>query len=157
MLRADVFPAFKRRPAAEAGARVHSDSEAGCYAHPQKQAVRVCARCGRFMCALCDIDLNGEHMCPVCLDKGAAGGKIQSLQNKRVCYDKVALYVALLSNLFVYLVPLAAPAVLFMAVRYWNSPLSIVSKSRIRFVLAAGIAVLQLVGVAFWFLWAPGV
>lgn len=143
-LRADVYPAFKRPSQAEAGERVLTDSEASCFAHPQKRAVRVCARCGRFMCGLCDIELNGEHLCPPCLDKGAAGGKIQSLQNRRVCYDKVALYVALVSNLFYFFVPFAALAVLFLTLRYWNSPRSPVSRSRVRFVLAAGISLLQL-------------
>jgi hypothetical protein len=155
-LRADVFPAARRpAPPGDAGELLVTETEAGCYAHPRKKAVRVCARCGRFMCGLCDIELNGEHLCPPCLDRGAAAGRIAGLENRRVCYDKVALYTALLSNFFIYSVVFAAPAVLFMVVRYWKQPISVVSTSRFRFVLAAGIAVLQLAAIGAWLCWKP--
>lgn len=155
-LRVDRFPAASRpAPPSDAGQPLLSESEAGCYAHPGKKAVKICVRCGRFMCGLCDIDLNGEHICPSCFDTGAAAGRIASLETRRVCYDKVALYTALLSNLVIHSVIFTAPAVLFMTVRYWKRPISIVSHSRFRFVLAAAIAVLQLAAVGAWFSWAP--
>jgi hypothetical protein len=41
---------------------------------------------------------------------------------------------------------LSAPVVLFMVIRYWGAPGSIIPRSKIRFVLAFGIAGLQIVG-----------
>src|SRR5262245_9590695 len=68
-LHALVFPALFRPVArGEIGERLVSEGEASCYYHPQKKAVLPCSRCGRFLCALCDVDLNGEHLCPSCLE-----------------------------------------------------------------------------------------
>lgn len=155
-LRVDVYPAYKRSLKAQSGVLLNSSSEAGCFAHPQNKADLVCGRCGRFMCALCDIELNGEHLCPTCLEKGAAQGRIGGLENRRICHDRIALYVAFWSNLFYFLIPIAAPAVLFMTIRYWKSPLSLVSTTRIRFLLASGIASFQLMLIGFYVLAATG-
>jgi hypothetical protein len=37
----------------------------------------------------------------VCLETGKTKHKIKNLENHRVCYDKVALYIALISMIFV--------------------------------------------------------
>jgi hypothetical protein len=37
-----------------------------CQRHPQVQAIHVCASCGAAVCATCDFELSGVHLCPKC-------------------------------------------------------------------------------------------
>src|SRR5258708_7514078 len=70
-LRVEVYPAlFKPTEAGKTGETIVIEGEASCFYHPQKRAAIHCAFCGRFVCALCDVELNGEHICPVCLETG---------------------------------------------------------------------------------------
>ena len=120
--------------------------EATCFYHPQKKAVLPCEGCGRFLCALCDCELHGQHFCPVCLEVGRKKRKIKSLENERTLYDRIALALAVLPMLIFYFTFVTAPAALFIALRHWNSPRSIVRPSRIRLVLAIIFASLQIIG-----------
>jgi hypothetical protein len=95
LVRADVYPAaFKPLPSGSAGDRLMADREAGCFYHSNKKATVACSSCGRFLCALCDVELNELHLCPQCFEKGRTKQKIIQLENKRTCYDSIALYVA---------------------------------------------------------------
>src|SRR5580765_4769226 len=74
-LQVEIFPAFFRPIAAGANAEaLMLEGEASCFYHPQKKAVRPCDGCGRFLCALCDCELQGEHFCPACLEGGGKKG-----------------------------------------------------------------------------------
>jgi hypothetical protein len=143
----EIFPAFFRRqsPAAEAEP-VLIEGESTCFYHADKKAVLPCHGCGRFLCALCDCEVRDEHFCPSCLEAGAAKGKIRSLENRRKRHDSVALTLALAPMLFFYITLVTAPATLYVVIRHWKTPLSIVRRTRVRFVVAAIIAVLQLAG-----------
>ena len=90
--------------------------------HPEKKAVLTCNYCGRFLCALCDVDFAGQHLCPPCIESGKKKKKIKNLENHRVLYDDVALAVAVLPLMLCYFVVLTAPISLFIAFRYWNAP-----------------------------------
>ena len=126
--------------------------EAVCFHHPQKKAVLACEGCGRFVCALCDCDLNGRHYCPNCLETGKKKGKIRDLQTSRRMHDSVALAVAVFPMLVCYLTIITAPVVLYLVFRHWKSPGSILPRTKIRFVLAGVLAVLQLIGAAYFLL-----
>ena len=54
----------------------------------------------------------------------------------------------------IYFTFITAPLALYMAIRHWNSPRSIVHRTRIRYVLAIVFAALQLIGwvVAVYFI-----
>ncbi|MGH8337741.1 MAG: hypothetical protein ACRETL_13175, partial [Gammaproteobacteria bacterium] len=154
---AEVFPALFRKigPGAE-GERVMIEGEASCFYHPAKKAVQHCAGCGRFLCALCDCELRGVHYCPSCLEAGQKKGKIKNLENRRVLYDTIALGLTVgpllpaLTLIFVgfYFVSLfTTPAALFIAIRYWNAPRSIIHRTKARLVIAIILAVLQ---IALW-------
>jgi hypothetical protein len=135
-IRADVYPAlFRKLPSGHTGDLVQTEKEA----------------CGRFLCALCDVEFNNRHLCPMCLEKGKTKRKIKNLENHRVCYDKIALFVALISMLFIWPTLISAPFVLFMVIRYWNAPRSIIPRTKIRFILAFGIACLQIVAWVLFF------
>lgn len=143
--RVDIYPALVNgRSAGQAGERLLSQKEASCYYHPEKRAHLPCSACGRFMCALCDIELEGRHICPVCLEKGKISEKITQLVDRRVSYDSIALLVALLPIITIWFTLITAPIALFLSIRYWNAPLSIVSRSRIRFIVAIAAALIQI-------------
>src|SRR5438552_1543936 len=154
-LQVEIFPAFFRPVVTgRDGEAVLVEGESTCFYHPQKKAVLPCDGCGRFLCALCDCELHGQHFCPTCLEVGRKKRKIKSLENERTLYDSIALALAVAPMLIFYLTFITAPAALFVAFRYWNAPRSIVHRSRIRLVLAMIFASLQIVGwaVAIYFL-----
>lgn len=147
-LRLIVFPAaFKPVESGRAGDLILVEGEAGCFYHPEKKAVLPCDSCGRFLCSLCDVELNGEHLCPPCIESGKKKGKLQSLENHRVRYDDVALAMAILPLVFFGCVsPLVAPVTLYYVFRHWNSPRGILAKSKIKYVMAAVVATIEIVG-----------
>jgi hypothetical protein len=139
----EVFPAFFRKIAPGQSAQlVMAEGESGCFFHPQKKAVVPCAGCGRFLCALCDCDFNGQHFCPACLETGKSKGKIQGLENQRARYDSVALMLAFVPVLITALVAM------FLVIRCWKTPTSLVGATRPRLIAAIVIAALQIVGWA---------
>jgi hypothetical protein len=144
-LQADVYPAlFNGLSTGQTGVRLQNQQEAGCYYHPDKRAQRPCSACGRFMCALCDIELEGQHLCPICLEKGKSSEQISHLVDRRVCYDQVALLVAFLPMFMVWVTIVSAPIALYLCIRYWNAPPSILPRTKIRFILAIILASLQI-------------
>jgi hypothetical protein len=146
-LRVDVYPALYREfPTGRSGDTLQIENEAGCFYHPRKKAVVPCSACGRFVCDLCDVALNGEHLCPACFEKGKTKRKIKNLENQRTCYDTIALMVAGLSILIYWFSMITAPFVIYLTLRHWKSPTSIIPRTKIRFVLAFVIAGLQITG-----------
>ena len=153
LLRADVFPAlYKSFPKGQLGEALQMDKEAGCFYHPGKKAVVPCSVCGRFVCALCDVALNERHLCPVCLEKGKTKGKIKNLENQRTCYDTIALLLAtvpLLIFFFPWFTIITAPLAIYITLRHWKAPTSIIPRTKVRFILAVALASMQIAGWIF--------
>ena len=142
------FPAlFREREIGSAAGMLADHTEASCYYHPQKQAAQVCDGCGRLICSLCVIDLGGQHLCPSCISSGRKKGKITSLEMHRTCYDRIALSLALFGVFIYFLSIFLAPIAIYVSIRYWNSPGSLVRSSRTRFVIAIILASLE---ILFW-------
>ena len=147
-LRVEAFPALLRKAApAPAADTLMPGKEAACFYHPNKKAVVPCDTCGRFLCALCDVTLADRHFCLACLESGKTKRKIERLENNRVLYDDIALSLSILPLLFVFITILTAPAAIYISVRYWNAPSSIIPRTRIRFVLAIVISMME---IAAW-------
>lgn len=148
-----VFPAlFRQNATGQSGELVVVEGDATCFNHSNKKAVCPCDACGRFLCTLCDCELNGDHFCPTCLETGKSKNKIQSLQNQRTLYDSIALGLVVLPVVtlaFWFLTIFTAPAALVTALVYWNAPRSIVHRTKIRYVLAIIIALAEIVFWAF--------
>jgi len=149
----EVFPALFRPVAAgSTGETLFSAEEAACFYHPQKRALVPCDSCGRFLCALCDVELNGRHLCPNCLQTGRKKGKLRDLENERVRYDRVALTTSVLPLLFWPATLISAPAALYLSIRHWNSPPSLVQRyTKVRFVVAILFSLVQVAGWATLF------
>jgi hypothetical protein len=125
------------------------EGEASCFYHPEKKAAVPCQACGRFLCGLCDCELQGKHFCPGCLETGREKGKMQNLQNQRTLYGNIALALAVWPVVLVfgvYFTIFTAPMALYVAIRYWNAPLSLVGRTRARHVIAIVLGTLQIVG-----------
>jgi hypothetical protein len=147
ILEAFFFPAFFReRPVEAPAAMLIDQTEACCFYHPQKQAAQVCEGCGRLICSLCSIQLGQEHLCPTCISAGKRKGKIAALENSRTCYDKVALSVSILGIVFYIFSIVTAPIVIYLVIRHWNSPGSVLGVSRTRFIIALVLALVELGG-----------
>lgn len=152
-LQVEVFPAlFRKINPGKKSEAILVEGESGCFYHPQKKAVLPCDSCGRFLCALCDCELNGRHFCPACLETGKTKGKIKSLDQGRTLYDSIALSLAIYPMLIFYFTLLTAPMALFTAIRYWRAPRSLVRRTKIRFVAAIIISLLQIAGWGIFFI-----
>jgi hypothetical protein len=119
--------------------------EASCFYHLQKRAVSSCGQCGRFVCALCAVDFDGAIWCPGCLADAQSGRKHAALENRRVLWDSIALATATLP--FVFVIWPALPgslAAIFISIRYWKRPGSLIPRWKWRFVLAILIALAEL-------------
>ena len=150
VMQAAVFPAMFREPQPlTSGDTLVLEGEASCFYHPKKKAVVPCAACGRFICALCDVELNRQHLCPSCLEKGKRKRKFKNLENHRTLYDSIALSLAIVPMLFIFPTIITAPMVIFIVIRYWKAPTSILPRTKIRFILAFMIAGLQITGWTF--------
>lgn len=144
----DLFPAAQRSLGTASGALV--DGSAACFFHDEKPAQSACDGCGRFVCALCDIPVGHQHLCPECLQARNRGAGAQTLANRRVTWDRAALMIAVLPILMWIFTIVTAPLVLFLVVRFWRAPNSLVSNPYPRFIIAAVLAVAQLVGWGFF-------
>jgi hypothetical protein len=139
------FPGFYRPVETGLAASALVDhTEASCFYHPQKQAARVCDGCGRMICALCDVELGQEHLCPGCISSGKKKGKITTLEDNRMRYDSIAMSLAVFSLLVYALAIFLAPAAIYMSIRHWNSPGSLLGVSKSRFVIAIVISCVTL-------------
>ena len=148
LLQVEAFPAlFKQIAEGKSGETILVEGEASCFYHPQKRAVVPCSICGRFLCALCDVELNDEHLCPVCLDTGRKKGKLTQLENKRALYDSSALMLTLAPLICFWPIScVTAPAAVVLAIYSWSQPPSILPRTRFRSYLAILFGVLQIVG-----------
>ncbi len=148
-----VFPAFWRDlRLADTGQAVLSDDECNCFQHENKRAVGACEQCGRFVCALCEIEFDGRKLCPQCIAVGRRRAG-EASENRRIAYGNVALALAVVPILTVWGTVIGAPAALFTVFYYWRRPGSIVGGGKWRFVLAGVLATVQ---VALWLLVVTG-
>lgn len=147
-MRVEVFPAYFREiQKGSAGEALLADTESSCFYHPQKRAAVVCSECGRFLCALCDLDVEGKHFCPGCLETAKEKNKITSMQNRRTIYDTMALHLVFFGLLIFYFSVVTAPLAIYFCIKHWRTPTSLVrNPSKWRFILAMTLAILQILG-----------
>ena len=141
-----VFPALFSSATGPVATEPAAQGEATCFDHPAKRAVAACSHCGRFVCQLCAVDFKQGVWCPACFAAGDYKAQAAEVENSRTLYDSVALTVAVAPLLLWPFTALSAPIALFLGVRYWNRPLSLVRRWRWRSVLAILIALGEIAG-----------
>jgi hypothetical protein len=123
--------------------------QATCFFHPDKAFQACCQRCGRFVCALCDLQLGAEHVCPTCFERGRAGSSAEpgkaEWRHRDVLFDSVAVTIGWGWILFWPVYVAALPTAIFLHVKYRKAPRSYLIPRR---------------GWRFWaayagFLWLP--
>lgn len=129
-----VFPAAlaEERAAVPAAA---SAGEAACFDHPNKLAVAACSQCGRFVCQLCEVQFGDETWCPSCVAAGSGKARAANTETSRTLYDSIALTLPLASLILWPFTALAGPAAVVLSIMKWKAPLSLVRRSRWRFVV----------------------
>ncbi len=151
-LHAPAAPLVQRGEAADEG-------EASCFFHPAKKAALACERCGRFICALCEVKVGSVQVCPTCFDQGLRSDKMLNLVTSRICWPNSAFLAGWLPFLIFPLWPLlaiAGPAAIFAALYGWKKPGSLV-RGRRRWMailgLLGGLMQIALFLGVVWFIW----
>ena len=145
-----VFPAWFRKDVPSAAA-VAEEGDASCFYHSAKKAIVPCDQCGRFLCSLCQMEFQGQNWCPGCIENNRFKRKLPNLETRRTLYDSLALQLVTWPAIwpFTGLTIFTAPVALFVAIRYWKAPSSIVARSRIRLYVALALAILEIAGWAW--------
>lgn len=139
---ARVFPAvFAQRAVVQPQTAL--EGEAACFDHPDKRAVAACQQCGRFVCALCEVEFGGAVWCPSCVAARAGAAADATPENSRTLFDSVALITPLITLILWPLTLLAGPAAVALSIAKWRAPLSLVRHSRWRFVAAILIGLVE--------------
>ena len=144
-----TFPAIARPAVAAAPELVAEGAEASCFYHAGKRAVVACDQCGRFLCSLCQVELSGQNWCPYCIELRRTEGKMVNLERRRTLYDNIALVLATLPALMIWPSLISAPMSLFVSIRYWRAPSSIVPRTKVRFIIAILLSLLEIGGWVF--------
>ncbi len=150
--RVDVFPAlFRAQTESGTGERIITEGTAACFYHPKKKAVVPCASCGRFLCALCDVEFNDKHLCPQCIEKGGEQQKAANLENKRTKREDIAVTLAILPLLLFYVTLITAPVALFYSIRHWKTPMGPVRGGKWKLVVAMFFSIAEITGWIIFF------
>jgi len=146
-----------------ANAATALSDQATCFFHPDKVFQACCQRCGRFVCALCDLQLGAEHVCPTCFERGRADSGVEAgkaeWRYRDVLYDSIALTVGWGWILFWPVIIAAIPTVIVLHVKYRKAPRSyLITRSGWRFWVAyAGLVWLPLLfAIPFFARWMAG-
>lgn len=138
-----------------------ASGEATCFYNPGRRATKCCDHCGVFISDAWAAQWGQQTVCLKCLEELHAKNSDMRFEAKRILWDNIALSFSvgpwivafiLLATLVLYpfaiLIAMAsfltAPAAIFIALRYWSSPRSLVPRGRGRLVWATLLAVLQL-------------
>ncbi len=137
--------------------------EAACFYNPGRRATKCCDHCGVFMSDSWSAQWGNQTVCLKCIEELRSKSKDTRFEAKRTLWDNVALGFAVgpwvlaalfVATLFLYvfgafcimLTVITAPAAIFVALRYWNAPRSLVPRGRGRLIWALGLSLLQIGG-----------
>jgi hypothetical protein len=143
-LSVELFPSMlKAIPVGTPATQVSSDDEASCFLHHGSRAEVPCDGCGRYLCSVCDIEIDGHHLCPTCVETGR-GLEPDRMVQERVLWDSIVLTLAGLPVLLCwYFTILTAPVALVLGIRHRRSPASLV-RGRARLYIGMTLAALEI-------------
>ena len=126
-----------------------TEAEAGCFFHTHSRAENVCNVCGRFVCSLCTIAYGAQKLCPDCIYKKRRESSESMFQDQAVLFDNIALLlvtVPVLCLVYIYLGLLFSVFALALVIIGWRQQRTLVPRSKFRFVVAAGLSLIEGVG-----------
>lgn len=149
-----TFPARERPAAAgKLAETLVAAEDAGCFYHPRSRAQVPCDLCGRFLCALCDVEILGQHFCPGCVDAGQKKKIIRNLDNSRILYGGIALVIAVVPILLFWpLTLVTGPLAIFAGLYGWKKPRSLTGAGRASLLVAILLGLLETAAWALIFL-----
>lgn len=114
-----AFPALRNPiPTEEHPQRIQSEEEAHCAFHETNRAETPCDRCGRYLCSVCAMPLEGKTYCPACLEQLLSGGGNHKYERRyraeELRYDLIVLYLAFLPIITFWLPIFTAPMALVL-------------------------------------------
>jgi hypothetical protein len=116
-------------------------------------AAVTCSRCGRFICHFCRISWAGEDLCATCLQASSTGKDAGKLASNRFHFDSLALALSTIPILTVVLTIVTAPLALGVALFTFRKECSIAPRSKIRFIVAILLSLIQIAAWVFFFLY----
>jgi len=123
-LRIQVWPVVRQKTNAASA----MPEQATCFFHPEKAFEACCQRCGRFVCALCDLQLGAEHVCPTCFERGRTDSGLQGgtaeWRHRDVLYDSIAVTIGWGWILVWPVIIAAIPATIVLHVKFRKAPRS---------------------------------
>jgi hypothetical protein len=144
-----VFPAMLKGTGAIAPGDLQlTEDSASCFHHASKRAQSACSQCGKFLCALCSLEFGSEVWCSACISAGAGKQTVRKAEQRRTLWDSIALGLIVLPTVlffFFYFWIFTASAAIFIALKNWNQPPSLLPRTKIRLVLAIVLGLLQIV------------
>ena len=143
-----LFPRFFKSHDNQAnGIEVASDNESSCFFHPNKLAVSHCSECGRFLCALCELNIEDRTICPTCLEKLDREKKVKTFTNRVTFWDSIVLSLAILPMLFWPVTLVTAPLTFIFIWRHFKETKQyLIPRNRWRFYVAGMVAGMQITG-----------
>ena len=139
-----MFPAQGRQGQSCSAGVAAGGEDSVCFHHPGKRAEVACEVCGRFLCGLCHVDFHGRVLCAACLTQmhthshktKLTGNATSAHVPSRLRYDMLAGFCVLVAPLFTFVSFIPAGIALFLCIRFWKAPVSVIPRNRWRFVVA---------------------
>jgi hypothetical protein len=140
-----VFPAIARATSA-AHPALRNETEAGCFFHEHSRAENVCASCGRFICSLCTLAFGTQKLCPDCIYRKRRQALEPLFRDQTILFDNIALLllvIPVLCLMYIYVGLIFSAFALAIVIIGWRRRRPLVPRSNYRFVLAAGLSLIE--------------
>lgn len=127
-----------------------AEGESACFYNPKRRATKECSHCGVLISDAWAAHWGSDTVCLKCLEHLREKGQDARFQGSRTLWDNIALTLSLVPFTVVlwWAIVFTAPAALFLGIRHWNSPRSMVPRGRWRLVVAILLALIQVGGLA---------
>ncbi len=145
-----VFPMLTDKQPASPSALNTLSGESSCFYHSEKKAILACSTCGRFLCTLCDLEIDGNNICPDCLSSGKRKKTINILENRFTRYDSIMIALVFFPMLMFPFLVFTAPGVIFFSIWSWRKPVSLFPKNKTKTLLAIIFATIEIVGISIF-------
>ncbi len=145
-----VFPMLTDKQQASPSALNTLSGESSCFNHSEKKAVRACSTCGRFLCTLCNLEIDGNNICPDCLSSGKRKKTINVLDNRFTRYDSIMIALVFVPILVFPFLFFTAPGVILFSIWSWRKPVSLFPKNMAKTILAIIFATIEIAGISIF-------